>query len=134
MGLKFGVTLPTFTWPDLDYKKTATIVREFSRRAEELGFASLTVWDHLTDAPGLYGGSWLDPLLCLSQAAGCTRDIKLGTHILVVPLRHPVLLAKEIATLDYVSEGRFFLGVGPGWSQAEFDAMGIDLGEGTAYG
>ncbi len=56
MGLKFGVTLPTFTWPDLDYKKTATIVREFSRRAEELGFASLTVWDHLTDAPGLYGG------------------------------------------------------------------------------
>ncbi len=129
MGLKFGVTLPTFTWPDLDYKKTATIVREFSKRAEELVFASLTVWDHLTDAPGLYGGSWLDPLLCLSQAAGCTRDIKLGTHILVVPLRHPVLLAKEIATLDYVSEGRFFLGVGPGWSQAEFDAMGIDLRE-----
>jgi len=67
--------------------------------------------------------------LCLSQAAGCTRDIKLGTHILVVPLRHPVLLAKEIATLDYVSEGRFFLGVGPGWSQSEFDAMGIDLRE-----
>ncbi len=129
MGLKFGVTLPTFTWPDLDYKKTATIVREFSRRAEELGFASLTVWDHLTDAPGLYGGSWLDPLLCLSQAAGCTRNIKLGTHILVVPLRHPVLLAKEIATLDYVCEGRFFLGVGPGWSQSEFDAMGIDLRE-----
>ncbi len=129
MGLKFGVTLPTFTWPDLDYKKTATIVREFSKRAEELVFASLTVWDHLTDAPGLYGGSWLDPLLCLSQAAGCTRDIKLGTHILVVPLRHPVLLAKEIATLDYVSEGRFFLGVGPGWSQSEFDAMGIDLRE-----
>ena len=129
MGLKIGVTLPTFTWPDLDYKKTATIVREFSKRAEELGFASLTVWDHLTDAPGLYGGSWLDPLLCLSQAAGCTRDIKLGTHILVVPLRHPVLLAKEIATLDYVCEGRFFLGVGPGWSQSEFDAMGIDLRE-----
>ncbi len=129
MGLKFGVTLPTFTWPDLDYKMTATIVREFSKRAEELGFASLTVWDHLTDAPGLYGGSWLDPLLCFSQAAGCTRDIKLGTHILVVPLRHPVLLAKEIATLDYVCEGRFFLGVGPGWSQSEFDAMGIDLRE-----
>ncbi len=129
MSLKFGVTLPTFTWPDLDYKKTATIVRDFARRAEELGFASLTVWDHLTDAPGLYGGSWLDPLLCLSHAAACTKDIRLGTHILVVPLRHPVLLAKEIATLDYVCEGRFFFGVGPGWSKPEFDAMEIDLTE-----
>ena len=129
MSLKFGVTLPTFTWPDLDYKKTAIIVRDFARRAEELGFASLTVWDHLTDAPGLYGGSWLDPLLCLSHAAACTKDIRLGTHILVVPLRHPVLLAKEIATLDYVCEGRFFFGVGPGWSKPEFDAMEIDLTE-----
>ncbi|MFQ5902337.1 MAG: LLM class flavin-dependent oxidoreductase [Candidatus Binatia bacterium] len=129
MSLKFGVTLPTFVWPGLDYKKTVTIVRDFAGRAEELGFASITVWDHLTDAPGLYGGSWLDPLLCLSHAAACTRDIKLGTHILVVPLRHPVLLAKEIATLDYVSGGRFFFGVGPGWSQPEFDAMGIDIRE-----
>lgn len=129
MGLKVGVTLPTFTWPDLDYKKTTTIVREFAKRSEELGFASITVWDHLTDAPGLYGGSWLDPLICLSHAAACTEKIKIGTHILVVPLRHPVLLAKEVATLDYVSGGRFFLGVGPGWSQPEFDAMGIDIKE-----
>lgn len=129
MSLKLGVTLPTFTWPDLDYKKTAIIVRECAKRAEELGFASITVWDHLVDAPGLYGGSWLDPLLCLSHAAACTENIKLGTHILVVPLRHPVLLAKEIATLDYISGGRFFLGVGPGWSEPEFDAMGIAMGE-----
>ena len=78
---------------------------------------------------GTYGGSWLDPLICLSHAAACTEKIKLGTHILVVPLRHPVLLAKEIATLDYISAGRFFLGVGPGWSEPEFDAMGIPLKE-----
>lgn len=71
----------------------------------------------------------MDPLLCLSHAAACTQKIKIGTHILVVPLRHPVLLAKEIATLDYVSGVRFFLGVGPGWSQPEFDAMGIDIKE-----
>lgn len=129
MSLKLGVTLPTFTWPDLDYKKTAIIVRECAKRAERLGFASITVWDHLIDAPGLYGGSWLDPLICLSHAAACTENIKLGTHILVVPLRHPVLLAKEIATLDYISGGRFFLGVGPGWSEPEFDAMGIPMGE-----
>lgn len=129
MSLKFGVTLPTFTWPDMDYKMAATIVRDFSKRTEELGFASITVWDHLIDAPGLYGGSWLDPLICLSHAAACTEKIKLGTHILVVPLRHPVLLAKEIATLDYISGGRFFLGVGPGWNEPEFDAMGISMKE-----
>ena len=76
-----------------------------------------------TAAPG-----WI-PLICLSAAAACTERIKLGTHILVLPLRHPVLLAKEIATLDYISGGRFFFGVGPGWSKPEFDAMGIDLRE-----
>ena len=106
-----------------------TVVQDYSRRTEERGFESLTVWDHLTDAPGLYGGSWMDPLICLSAAAACTERIKLGTHILVLPLRHPVLLAKEIATLDYISGGRFFFGVGPGWSKPEFDAMGIDLRE-----
>ena len=71
----------------------------------------------------------MDPLICISAAAACTERIKLGTHILVVPLRHPVLLAKEIATLDYISGGRFFFGVGPGWSKPEFDAMGIDIRE-----
>ncbi len=69
MSLEFRVTLLTFTWPDLDYRKTATIVREFAKRAEQLGCASLDVWDHLIESPGLYGGSWLDPLLCLSHAA-----------------------------------------------------------------
>lgn len=127
--MRFGVTLPTYVWPGLDYQQTAIIVREFARRAERLGFDSLTVWDHLTSAPGLYGGSWLDPLICLSHAAACTERIRLGTNILVAPLRHPVLLAKEIATLDYVSGGRFFLGVGPGWSEPEFQAMGIPLRE-----
>jgi len=129
MSLKIGITIPTFTWPGMDYRMAADVTRNFSRKTEQLGFASLTVWDHLTDAPGLYGGSWLDPLICLSHAAACTETIKIGTHILVVPLRHPVLLAKEIATLDYISAGRFFLGVGPGWSQPEFDAMGVSIKE-----
>ena len=129
MGLKLGITIPTYTWPDMDYRMAHTVVQEFARRTEELGFESLTVWDHLTDAPGLYGGSWMDPLVCLSAAVACTERIRLGTHILVLPLRHPVLLAKEVATLDYISGGRFFFGVGPGWSKPEFDAMGIDLRE-----
>ncbi len=129
MSLKLGITIPTYTWPDMDYRMAHTVVQDYARKTEALGFESLTVWDHLTDAPGLYGGSWMDPLICLSAATACTERIKLGTHILVLPLRHPVLLAKEIATLDYISGGRFFFGVGPGWSKPEFDAMGIDLRE-----
>jgi probable F420-dependent oxidoreductase len=129
MGLTIGITIPTFTWPGMDYKMVSTVVKEYSKKTEQYGFASLTVWDHLIDAPGLYGGSWLDPLICLASAAACTEKIKIGTHILVVPLRHPVLLAKEIATLDYISGGRFFLGAGPGWNEPEFDAMGIPMKE-----
>lgn len=127
--MKFGVTLPSFTWPGLDYQMTRRITRDMARQAEELGFDSLTVWDHLLSAPGLYGGSWLDPLMVLSCAAGVTETIPLGTHILVVPIRHPVLLAKELATLDYICGGRFFLGVGPGWNEPEFTSMGISMRE-----
>ena len=60
---------------------------------------------------------------------GNSEPVRLGTHILVVPLRHPVLLAKELATLDHVSEGRFFFGVGPGWNEPELTAMGIPMKE-----
>ena len=98
--MKFGFTLPTYTWPGLDYPTTHRITKEMARRAEELGYDSLTVWDHLLSAPGLYGGSWLDPLMVLACATGATERILLGTHILVAPIRHPVLLAKELATLD----------------------------------
>ena len=115
--MKFGFTLPSYTWPGLDYPTTYRITKEMARRAEDLGYDSLTVWDHLLSAPGLYGGSWLDPLMVLACATGATEKISLGTHILVVPIRHPVLLAKELATLDYMSNGRFFWGVGPGWNE-----------------
>jgi alkanesulfonate monooxygenase len=125
--VKFGITLPSFTWPGLDYAMTRRITIDMARRTEELGFDSLTVWDHMLSAPGLYGGSWLDPLMVLSCAAGVTTKIPLGTHILVLPIRHPVLLAKELATLDYMSAGRMFLGVGPGWNEPEFTSMGTSL-------
>ncbi len=127
--MKFGLTLPSYTWPGLDYPMTRRITKDMARRAEELGFDSITVWDHLLSAPGLYGGSWLDPLMVLSCAAGVTERIPLGTHILVVPIRHPVLLAKELGTLDYLSGGRFFFGVGPGWNEPEFTSMGISMRE-----
>jgi len=127
--MKFGLTVPSFTWPGLDRKMARLVTRDMAKRAEALDYDSITVWDHLLSAPGLYGGSWMDPLMVLSCVAGATETIPIGTHILVVPLRHPVLLAKELATLDHMSEGRFIFGVGPGWNEPEFTAMGISIKE-----
>src|SRR5205823_2684987 len=68
---------------------------------------------------------WLDPFLTLTYAAALTTKIRLATGICLVPERNPLLLAKEVATLDHLSGGRFALGVGIGWSAEEFQALGI---------
>ena len=127
--MEFGLTLPSFTWPGLDHRMARRVTKEMAVRAEALGYDSLTVWDHLLSAPGMYAGSWLDPLMVLACAAGATERIALGTHVLVLPIRSPVLLAKELGTLDHLCEGRFFFGVGTGWNAPEFTAMGVSVRE-----
>jgi alkanesulfonate monooxygenase SsuD/methylene tetrahydromethanopterin reductase-like flavin-dependent oxidoreductase (luciferase family) len=87
------------------------------------------VIDHLLVAPGLYGGSWLEPLETLTFAAAVTQDVKLATGILVMPVRNPVLLAKEIATLQVLSNNRFILGAGPGWYKQEYEVTGSRIEE-----
>ncbi len=68
---------------------------------------------------------WLDPLVGLSFAAAATRRIEIATGVLLLPEHNPVLVAKQAATLDVLSGGRFTLGVGVGWSREEFDALGV---------
>ena len=126
--MKIGAWIPSYSWERMDYA-TAEGIREFARRAEAIGLDSIWVVDHLLRAPGLYGVSWLDPLCVLNHVAACTSRIRLGTGILVVPIRHPVLLAKEIATLDYLSGGRYIFGIGPGWYDREFEVMGTTIKE-----
>ena len=70
-----------------------------------------------------------DPVLTLTWAAACTSRVRLGTSVLVLPLRHPLPLAKELATLQNLSEGRLILGGGVGWLEAEFDALGVPFKE-----
>ncbi len=78
---------------------------------------------------GVYGVSWIDSLTMLAAAAGVTSRVGLGTAALVLPLRHPVILAKEIASLQVLSGGRFEFGVAVGWDPAEFAAIGVPLQE-----
>ena len=70
-----------------------------------------------------------DPLVWLSWCGAVTKELKLGTGILIVPQRNPLVLAKECATLDAMSGGRLLLGVGAGWLEEEFDAIGVPFAD-----
>jgi probable F420-dependent oxidoreductase len=126
--VKIGLYFPSYVWPDTQRTDPLENIRECIRRAEEHGF-DIWVIDHLLVAPGLYGATWLDPLAMLNYAAALTRRVSLGTGIVVAPIRQPVLLAKEIGSLQLLSEGRFKLGLGPGWHAKEFEAVGAHISE-----
>ncbi len=124
MSMKFGLSLQNFVGPKEVPDITSLI--DFTVRAEELGFESVWAFDHL-----LLGVDpafpILDSLSTLAALAARTERIMLGTGILVLPLRNPVWAAKEMATLDHISKGRFILGAASGWYKREFDAAGIDF-------
>lgn len=134
--MSFGVLLPnhvSIAGPE-GYRTIAT-------RAEELGLDHVWLGDHIvmpsqteSDYPDTdTGASPFDPeqpvpepLATMAYLAGCTKRIKLGTFVLIAPQREPVATAKIISTVDYMSGGRFLLGVGVGWQEEEFLAMGVD--------
>jgi probable F420-dependent oxidoreductase len=121
--LKLGVFLPSYLIPGQEPHHGEQL-RRFAAHAEELGFDSLFITDHLLTARRFYRVSWTEPLITLAHVAAVTSRIKLGTSILVLPTHNPVVLAKEIATLQHVSQGRFIYGVGTGWFPAEFESTG----------
>lgn len=128
MTIKFGVALPTAAPSRPDYEEAERLCA-MAARAEELGFDGVWVYEHLLLAPLMYGVSFLSPLSVLAHVGARTRRVRLGTSILVLPLRNPVLLAKELATVDLLVGGRLVLGVGTGWDAHEFEACGVSLRE-----
>lgn len=126
--MKIGVFLPSFLFTDAGEDEPERL-RTFARRAEDLGFESLWITDHIITAKRFYRVSWLDSLITLSHAAAITSEIRLGTSILIAPLRQPALLAKEVATLHHLSGNRYIFGVGVGWYGPEFTACGVDKSE-----
>jgi probable F420-dependent oxidoreductase len=101
------------------------VIRPVAVAAEAAGFATLWAGEHvvLVDVPA--SADWLDPLLGLSFAAAVTSTIGLATGVLLLPEHNPVVCAKQAATLDVLSGGRFTLGIGIGWSAEEFAALGV---------
>jgi probable F420-dependent oxidoreductase len=110
------------------------------RKCEELGFESIWVPEHAiipvhtkVPYPALDGKipepytRFPDPFVLLAMMSSVTTRLKLGTAICLVPERHPLALAKEVATLDYFSGGRFLFGIGAGWQAEESEIMGVDF-------
>jgi probable F420-dependent oxidoreductase len=117
-----GVILPNF-----DRHASPDGVRAVVEAAEELDFDSVWTTEHIIVGPEAVNpyGRVLDPLITLGWIAGWSERIGLGTSIVLVPLHHPIHLAKEVATLQEISGGRFRLGVGMGWHEDEYRFMGV---------
>ena len=113
--------------PNFDEHASPDGVRAVAEAAEELGFDSVWATEHIIVGPEAVKpyGRVLEPLSTLAWIAGYTERIGLGTSIVLVPLHHPIQLAKETATLQELSGGRFRLGVGMGWHEDEFRFMGV---------
>jgi probable F420-dependent oxidoreductase len=122
VGLRgVGVFLPTFAGAG---GRTGEELAAFARRAEDLGFDSVWATDHLLHQSRFYAVPWLDPIVSLTYVAAATSRLRLGTSVLVLPTRQPVVLAKQIATLQALADERYILGVGTGWDDREFQAVG----------
>ena len=106
------------------YGSTNDRIISLAQHAEALGYDSLSVNDHI-----VFHTSWLDALTTLSAVASSTTRILIGTSILNIVVRNPVVCAKALAAIDILSSGRLFAGVGPGSHRGDYDACGMDFSE-----
>ena len=120
--MRIGIVIPSF-----DRYADPAVFRRLVGEVEALGYDSAWFGDHLVlprDRPEYIGASWLDAMACVSMGLGMTSRLRFGTDVLVAPYRNPLLLAKMAMTASLLSGGRFTLGLGIGWLEGEFTALG----------
>ena len=124
--MRIGLQLPSFTWPG-GVKQIGASLSNIAQTADEMGFASLWVMDHFFQMDFMAPAS--DPMLesyaTLSFLAGRTRQIKLGALVTAAVYRFPAVMVKTVTTLDVLSRGRAYFGIGAGWYQREAAGLGI---------
>jgi probable F420-dependent oxidoreductase len=124
--MKFGIAVPNF-----GVYANGEQILEVSKLAEELRYDSLWVSDHVVIPAShkVFGDTFHDPLVVLAYLAANTDKIELGTSVIILPYRNPLVLGKMVSTLDMLSGGRVILGVGAGWLEGEFEALGLPFKE-----
>ena len=124
--LRIGLQVPRFTWPDAPGSIEPKLA-EIGKTADEAGFASIWVMDHFFQI-GVVGEAQ-EPMLegysALNYLAGITQQVKLGTLVTGVHYRYPGILLKTVTTLDVLSGGRAYLGIGAGWNERESRGLGV---------
>jgi probable F420-dependent oxidoreductase len=129
--MKFTLQLPAMAIEPSGEFQTAAAVQEMARAIEACGADACWVTDHpAPDAAWLRhprGHDAVDPFIALSFAAAATTRLRLHTNVLILPYRNPFLTAKAVATLEVMSGGRMILGVGSGYLEGEFSALGVDF-------
>jgi len=121
--MRFGLVLPNYArWFDADG------AREVAAAAEELGYHGIYLNDHVVfprEEVEHYGNAFIDPYIALGYLAAATRRIRLGTTVIVLPYRNPIVQAKMVATADVLSNGRITLAIGSGHVPGESEALGV---------
>jgi alkanesulfonate monooxygenase SsuD/methylene tetrahydromethanopterin reductase-like flavin-dependent oxidoreductase (luciferase family) len=123
--MRLGFWLPTFTVGNPDFR----MLGERAREAEAAGFDGVYLLDHLLPIAGVHTSAWLDTIVGLAVLAACTEKVKIGTASMVVGFRHPVLLAKQLASVAVLAGPRLQLGAGSGWYAPEYEAFGYAIKE-----
>jgi probable F420-dependent oxidoreductase len=133
--MKFDLWIPTAS-----PMTTVELLDAVGRESEARGISTLWVGEHVVlfdqyasrypyaadgKIPAPSGSGLLDPMVTLSYLAACTKSVRLGTAMLLLPQRNPVYVAKEVSSLDWLSGGRVDLGIGVGWLKEEFEALGV---------
>lgn len=129
--MEFGVT-----FPQTDIEANPEGIRTYAETVEEIGYEHVLAYDHVLgvdpphdemDRPYDYTDQFLEPFVLFSQLAAVTTDLEFVTGILVLPQRETALVAKQAATLDVLSDGRFSLGAGVGWNDLEYRNLDMDF-------
>lgn len=132
--MRVGLALPHYDFSFPDGRPVSWEgIAGWGKRAEQLGFDSVYVSDHFFLSLARYGGSSevhgsVDPLMALAGLATATERVRLGTLVLGAGFRHPAMVAKSAVTIDHLSGGRLDLGLGAGWYEDEYRALGYDFG------
>jgi len=126
----------TVEFPSVAYREGSEAVLRLARAIDQIGYDGIDMFDHVVMGYPIAGrpvGPYpptmpiLEALMTLSYIAAVTSRVTLGTEVLVLPQRHPTLVAKQVSTLDTLSGGRVRLGVGVGWQESEYEALGEDF-------